>query len=147
MCATKIDARYQTPQWLYRMRKEVVRLHEQGVGVMAIVNMTGLSYPTVRYAINEFEFDGVQGLRPKPRGRKAGEGRKLTAEQENAICRTIRDKRPAQLGMDDPRWNRTAVKQLIACKFGRKLSLRTVGTYMKRWGITRKRTVKTVRSI
>ena len=44
----KEDARKQTLEQLYERRKQVVRLHKRGMGVMQIVAMTGLSYPTVR---------------------------------------------------------------------------------------------------
>jgi hypothetical protein len=44
----KEDARYQKLEQLHERRKQVVRLHRTGVGVMAIAGMTGLSYPAVR---------------------------------------------------------------------------------------------------
>ena len=53
----KADARYQTLEQLHERRKQVVRLHKQGIKVMQIVKVVGLSYPTVRTVIDLF----VQG--------------------------------------------------------------------------------------
>ena len=44
----KEDARYQTLAQLHERRKQVIRLHKRGIKVMQLVQMTGLSYPTVR---------------------------------------------------------------------------------------------------
>ncbi len=109
----KEDARYQKLEQLHERRKQVVRLHRKGHGVMAIVGMTGLSYPAVRLAIDLYEEGGYAAVKPAPRGRESGEGRTLTAEQEDAIRRTICDKRPEQLKMEFALWRRAAVMQLI----------------------------------
>ncbi len=44
----KEDARKQTLEQLHERRKQVVRLRNKGHKVMQIVEMTGLTYPTVR---------------------------------------------------------------------------------------------------
>ena len=75
-------------------------------------------------------------MKPTPRGRESGEGRTLTAEQEDAIRRMICDKRPEQLKMEFALWNRAAVMQLIEREYGIKLSVRGVGNYLSRWGFT-----------
>ena len=92
----KEDARYQKLEQLHERRKQVVRLHRRGYGVMAIVELTGLSYPAVRLAIDRYTEGGAAALKPAGRGRMPGEGRRLSGEQEEAIRRTICDKRPEQ---------------------------------------------------
>lgn len=136
------DARYQKLEQLHERRKQVVRLHRKGHGVMAIVGMTGLSYPAVRLAIDMYEEGGYGALKPTPRGRACGEGRTLTAEQEEVIRRTICDKRPEQLKMDFALWTRAAVMQLIEHRYAIKLAVRTVGDYLKRWGFTPQKPIK-----
>ena len=54
----KESARSQTLEQLHERRKQVVRLHKKGIKIMQIVDMTGLSYPTVRGAIDLFEAGG-----------------------------------------------------------------------------------------
>ena len=109
----KEDARYQTLEQLHERRKQVVRLHKKAHGIMTIVDMTGLSYPTVRRTIDLYEASGWSAIRPADRGRELGDARLLTCEQEALVRKTICDKRPEQLKMDFCLWSRAAVMQLI----------------------------------
>jgi transposase len=117
-------------------------LHKKGIKVMQIVAMTGLSYPTVRAAIDRFESGGWTNVRPTRRGRIKGDGRVLSAAQEQAIQRMIIDKRPEQLKMDFSLWSRAAVAQLIEQEFGIKLQVRSIGKYLTRWGFTPQKPIK-----
>jgi transposase len=138
----KEDARYQTLEQLHERRKQAVRLHRKGHGVMRIVELTGLSYPTVRRTIDQFEAGGLAAIVPAARGRSCGMGRSLSADQEATIRRTICDKRPEQLKMDFALWTRAAVRQLIERECGVKLSVRAVGNYLARWGFTPQKPIK-----
>jgi transposase len=129
----KEDARFQKLEQLHERRKQVVRLHLRGTGVMQIVALTGLSYPTVRKAVDLFEAGGWPAIKPAARGRSAGDGRRLSAEQEAVVRRTICDKRPEQLKMEFALWTRGAVMQYIEREFGVKLSIRATGEYLRRW--------------
>jgi transposase len=64
---------------------------------MQIVELSGLSYPTVRSSIDRFKGGGIGTLKPSPRGKRAGQGRMLSEAQEQAIRKIICDKRPEQL--------------------------------------------------
>ena len=138
----KENARKQTLEQLHERRKQVVRLHKQGIKVMQIVYMTGLSYPPVRACIDLFEAGGWTAIRPALRGRSPGVGRTLTQAQEDSIQRTIIDKRPEQLKMDFVLWSRAAVGQLIEQEYGIKLHVRSIGKYLKRWGFTPQKPIK-----
>ena len=72
----------------------MVRLHKKGIKIMKIVKLTGLTYPTVRGTIDRFEEGGWAAIRPTRRGRPKGDGRVLSAAQEDAIQRIIIDKHP-----------------------------------------------------
>lgn len=50
--------------------------------MLQIVELTNLSWPAVRTAIDLYETGGMAALKPKPRGKKGGEGRILTPKQE-----------------------------------------------------------------
>lgn len=103
---------------------------------MPVVAMTGLSYSTVRRAIDLYEQGNWAAIRPTDRGRNPDQGRLLIPEQENGLKRAIIDKRPEQLKMDFCLWSRPAVMQLIEQEYGIKLPVRTVGKYLRRWGLT-----------
>ena len=136
------SARNQTLEQLHERRKQVVRLHKKAIKIMKIVELTGLTYPTVRAAIDKFEEGGWAAIRPAPRGRPKGDGRVLSAVQEDTIQRIIIDKRPEQLKMDFFLWSRAAVGQLIEQEYDIKLPVRSVGKYLKRWGFTPQRPIK-----
>lgn len=138
----KEDARFQTLERLHERRRQVVRLHRKGIGVMRIVELSGLSYPTVRGIIDRYERGGAETIKPTLRGRQGGDGRHLTDEQERLVRQIICDKRPEQLKMEFALWNRAAVMQLIERECGVKLSVRGVGNYLKRWGFTPQKPIK-----
>lgn len=138
----KEDARHQTLDRLHERRKQVIRLHRQDYGVMQIVELTGLSYPTVRRAIDLYEVGGLAAIKPSQRGKAPGHGRSLSQAQEANIQRIICDKRPEQLKMDFALWNRAAVMQLIEHECGITLSVRGVGSYLARWGFTPQKPIK-----
>lgn len=64
-------------------------------------------------------------------------------EEENAVQRTICDKRPEQFKMEFTLWNRAVVMQLIEREYGIKLSVRGVSNYLSRWA-TRPRSPRIV---
>ena len=138
----KEDARKQSLEQLYERRKQVVRLHKRQLGIMQIVELSGLSYPTVRNTITLYEAGGWPAIKPAARGNKPGEGRRLTPEQEATIRTTICDKRPEQLKMDFYLWSRAAVGELIRREHGIELGVRTVGKLLKRWGFTPQKPIK-----
>ena len=59
-----------------------------------------------------------------------------TAEQEAAEQRLIRRHTPDELGLPFALWSRAAVRELIRQRFGVRLAVRTMGTYLARWGFT-----------
>ena len=138
----KEDARSQSLDALFERRKQVIRLYKKGHKVMRIVELTGLSYPAVRSTIDRFDAGGLAALKPKPRGKKQGEGRSLTAAQEDKIRKLICDKRPEQLKMDFALWTRPAVMLLIERECSIRLSVRAVGNYLKRWGFTPQKPIR-----
>ena len=138
----KEDARTQTRSELFTRRKEVIRLHRQGYAVMQLVGLTGLSWSAVRVAIDLYEAGGMTALKPGARGKKLGSGRRLSAEQEQALQKIICDKRPEQLKMDFFLWSRPAGQELIERECGITLSVRAVGHYLARWGFTPQKPLK-----
>lgn len=69
-------------------------------------------------------------------GRKVGDARRLSAEDEQRIRQKIVDKSPDQLKLAYALWTRKAVQELIKADTGVEMPIRTVGDYLKRWGMT-----------
>lgn len=138
----KVDARFQTLDRLHLRRKQVVRLHGQGFGVMRIVALSGLSYPTVRVTIDRYREGGAAAVKPARRGKHTGQGRSVSVAQEASIQRIICDQRPEQVKMEFALWSRAAVMKLIERECGITLSVRGVGTCLSRWGFTPQKPIR-----
>lgn len=136
------DGRKLSPDAQHERRKQVLRLHKRGLRRSEIARLTGLSHTAVSAIVKRFEAHGTEALKPRRRGRRSGERRRLDAGQEARIRRLVCDQRPEQLKLDFALWSRAAVGLLVEQEFGLKLPVRTVGEYLKRWGFTPQKPVK-----
>lgn len=110
--------------------------------VEEIAEATGMSTNVIYITIRKYKANGNSALRPKVRGRKQGERRTLSKDQETNIRKIIVDKNPDQLKMKCCLWDRKAVQELIKQKYGIVMPIRTVGEYLLRWGFTVQRPMK-----
>ena len=76
---------------------------------------------------------GLKALAARP---ATGRPRTLTAGQERQVFRWINGKNPMQYGFDFGLWTRQIVRDLIAQRFGVRLSLASVGAVLARQGLT-----------
>ncbi len=84
----------------------------------------------------------MQSVKEKARGRKQGEKRSLTPQQEKEIQRIIIDKCPDQLKIAVCLWTRAAIQQQIKYKYGITIPVRSISNYLDRWGMTCQRSTK-----
>lgn len=115
---------------------QVIRLRAAGKTYDEIAAQTGLTRTGVFDICKRHKLGGVAALKDKIGGRKLGEDRLLTEDQERQIQRLIQDKTPDQIKMPYALWSRQAVAELILDQFGIAVAVRTMGTYLKRWGFT-----------
>ena len=138
----RTDYRKAAPEVLYEARKTVIRMWKSNKKVEEIMSATDFSQETVYVTIRAYKKGGMQALKPKKRGRRKGEKRTLTPAQEKEILSLIVDKNPEQLKLKGWMWTRNSVKDLIKQKYGIDMPIRTVGEYLKRWGLTVQRPAK-----
>lgn len=138
----KEDARTLSTQAQEEKRKQAIRLHKKGLRYKEIAELVGVHFETIGKWVRAYKTNGAKGISIQARGRKAGSGRALTADQEKDIQRFITDKTPDQLKMAYALWTRKAVKELIEDKLGIKLAIRTVGDYLAQWGFTQQKPLK-----
>ena len=138
----RTDYRKAAPEVLYEARKTVIRMWKSNKKVEEIMSATDFSQETVYVTIRAYKKGGMQALKPKKRGRRTGEKRTLTSTQEKEILSLIVDKNPEQLKLKGWMWTRNSVKDLIKQKYGIDMPIRTVGEYLKRWGLTVQRPAK-----
>ena len=130
------DMRSLSREARHERRVQVIRLRKAGKTYEEIAEQTGLSRTGVFNICSRHASAGPAALKDAVGGRKAGEKRLLTAPQENAMRKFIQDKTPDQLKLPYALWTRAAVAQLIEERIGVKLAVRTIGKYLKRWGLT-----------
>jgi transposase len=85
---------------------------------------------------------GEAALAGRRRGRRPGEQRALTADQESRLRTLIAERCPDQLQLPFALWTREAVQALIARETGVLLALPVVGRYLRRWGFTPQRPIR-----
>ena len=131
-----------TGKELYGLRKRAVQMKERGHTVKAVASAFGVGKSTVDKWWALYRKGGLQALHPSKRGRKQGQKRRLSIEQESELCVLIAEKTPDQLKMTFALWTRRAVVELIRKHYGLRMPIRTVGEYLKRWGYTPQKPLK-----
>jgi len=138
----KTDARTLTQEAQEALRKQIVRLRKAGRPNKEIAEIVGVSESHCSRVWSRYQKDGANAVAKGKRGRRHGEQRTLTAEQEVTIKRLLIDKSPLQLKLTFALWNREAVRLLIQQQCGFLMPTRTVGEYLKRWGFTPQKPAK-----
>ena len=101
----------------YKIRKDIIRLTKAGKTGKEIAKLLDVSEGHVSGVKKAYRQGGMQVLAPKRHGRKLGEKRTLSPQQEREICSCIIDKTPEQLSFKQCMWTRAAVRDLIQRKY------------------------------
>ncbi|WP_132013675.1 helix-turn-helix domain-containing protein, partial [Hydrogenispora ethanolica] len=109
----KIDARRHSPKTQFEIRKQVIRLRKQAISNKLIAEGLGITERTASRIWQRYLAEGESAIKLGRRGRRKGEQRKLTAEQESEIKKVIIDKTPDQLKLPYALWTREAIQRLI----------------------------------
>lgn len=96
----------------------------------------GVHVKTVTRWTGAHRKHGAAVFAPRKRGRRTGEQRGLSPEQEKALQKMITEKTPDQLKLAFALWTRRAVCELMESEFGLRMPVRTCGEYLRRWGFT-----------
>jgi transposase len=138
----KPDLRTLHPEAQYAIREQVIRLRQQGMSRKAVAEITGMSKTHISTLWQAYQCQGMDALWPKKRGRRYGQKRRLTAEQEAAVKQLLKDHAPDHFNLEFALWTREAVRQLIKQRYGVDLPLRTITDYLARWNYTSQKPVK-----
>lgn len=128
------DFRSLTPPAQEAIRFKAMAALQAGRSKTEVARIFGVTRQAIHGWSARQKKSGAQALQAKRRGRPLG-GR-LTARQERVIGRLLTDHCPDQLKLPFYLWTREAVGQLIAQRFGVRLSVWTVGRLLARWGFT-----------
>jgi transposase len=117
-------------------RRQVIGLRQAGMTFDAIAAQVGLTRTGVFDICKRFAERGAAGLKTGPRGPEPGTGRFLDRAQEAEVRDLIRRHAPDELDLPFALWSRAAVQELVLRRFGVRLAVRSMGTYLARWGFT-----------
>jgi len=134
--ARKLDVATQT-----HLRRSVVQAVRGGMSQTRAAQVFGVSLRAANKWVALDKSGGLRALKPKRRGRRAGEGR-LNPSQGKRIRQLIIDSLPDQLKLPFYLWTRAAVVSLIEREYGIGISLTSVGRYLKRWGMSPQKPVR-----
>lgn len=138
----RTNAKHLSPDEQYQLRKSIIRLLKKGHTPKEIVQMLDVSRSLVYATKKTYNEEGIEGIKPKTRGRRTGDKRTLTPEQERVIMQTIIDKNPDQVKLKCCMWTRKAIQEYIRREYGIDMPLSTLGYYLERWGFSVQRPTK-----
>jgi len=128
------DARHLSPGALEALRRRVIRAVVGGLPQAEAARVFGVSRQSVNAWHQHWQAGGLPALGSHPRGRPREI--RLKPWQAATVVRLLTDRCPDQLKLPFVLWTREAVRDLIARRFGVRLSVWTVGRYLRRWGFT-----------
>jgi len=117
------------------LRRAVVLAVRRGMSQTQASRVFGVSVRAANKWVAIDRAGGLRALRPKRRGRRAGDGR-LNLEQATSIEQLIIDSLPEQLKLPFHLWTRAALVNLIEREYGIAVSLTTASRYLKHWGMS-----------
>lgn len=131
------DARKLTQEAQESVRLRAVRaVVEDKKTCTEVAQVLGVARGTVSRWVSAYKVGSQESLLKKKRGRRSEDMIYLKPHQCAIIVNLIRDRCPDQLKLPFALWTREAVCHLIEERFGIRLALNTVGTYLKKWGFT-----------
>jgi len=143
----KVDTRRLPSSVQEEKRIQAIKLWTQGQSQKSIAEKIGITPETMCRWVKRYKTEGPAFFKSKKRGKKMGENRHLTRDQEEHLLELITLKTPEQLCIERNCWSRKAVMDLVEKEAGIKMPVRTVGEYLKRWGFTPQKPEKQVKAI
>ena len=141
---THVDMRKLAPAAQEERRRQVIGLRESGLTYEAVAAQTELSKTGVFNICQRFAAAGMAGTTSQPRGPEPGTGALPQTGQEAEVRALICRHTPDELGLSFALWSQrnpqdlrgAAVRALVEQRCGVRVAVRTMGTYLVRWGFT-----------
>lgn len=136
----RTDSRRLPVAVLNERRRRAVMLRLSGMTITQVCTLAELARATVIAVIKAYQRGGWEAVPAQlHRGPQKGEGCILNAERQQAIRGLIHAHTPDELGLPFALWSRAAVSALVEKEYGMTLPIRTMGSYLQRWGFTPQR--------
>lgn len=142
MIAGVRDARRLSPEAQEDLRRRVVAAVHGGMAQVEAAGVFAVSPQSVSRWMRAWQKRGSKGLATRRRGRKSGEQKALSARRQRKLQYAVAGHTPAAFGLTGLVWTRKAVAELIRVRHGIVLSLRTVGHYLRSWGLSPQKPIR-----
>jgi transposase len=130
-----------SPQAKEDLRWRVVHaVVEQGMRPSQAVRVFRVSRTAVHGWVKAYGAGGARALQAHKLGRPKRS--RLAGHQAATVVRLIAHRCPDQLRLPFALWTRQAVCQLLAKRFGLRVSVWTAGRYLRHWGLTPQKPVR-----
>ncbi|MCY1272182.1 Sulfate adenylyltransferase subunit 2 [compost metagenome] len=126
------------------LRLRAVELRIAGNTLKAIGEETGLSPPTIIAAYKAWQSGGWKAVPVRERGRKPGEGRTLSVQQEQHIYRLLVSTLPERHQLPFLLWQLEAMQELVRQQYTIELPERTAAHYLQRWQLNAERPARSI---
>lgn len=123
-------------------RRIAVEMVKAGSTHIEAAVAVGVNRRFVGQWVRSEKTQGAAGLLGKRRGRRPGEQKALSWDEEQKVRKLVTDKCPDQLKLPFALWTREAVAELIERRTTKRLSLKVVGRYLKSWRMTPQRPMR-----
>jgi transposase len=133
----KLDASAQA-----EARRIAVGMVKSGYTRIEAAAAVGVNRRFVGAWVKAEKLGGAAALIGGKRGRLPGEQKGLQYDEETKIRKLIADRCPDQLKLPFALWTRQAVRELIERKTCKRLSLSSIGRYLRAWGFTAQRPIR-----
>lgn len=130
----KNDARSLSASAQEAIRIKAVKAVLTGKKQVEVAKIFNVTRQALGKWVKAYRQKGIKGLKAKRQGRPKGGS--LLPWQSAQVAKTVIDRTPDQLKFPFYLWTREAVSLYIEKRFGKRLSVWTVGRYLKRWGFT-----------
>ena len=137
----KKDARSLAPQAQQALRERAVKAMLEGMTQVQAAHTFGVTRQRANTWMQQYRRGGWEALKTRPQGRPKSPSR-LKGWQAAQVVRAISDNTPDQLKLPFVLWTREAVATLIKERFGVRVSVWTVGRWLKAWGFTPQKPVR-----
>jgi len=123
-----------------QLRRRAVQAVRDGMTQLEAARIFGVTRQTIGVWVKKVGNKSLDVLAAKPQGRPIG--KTLPLRQAKLIGQAISNKPPDQLRLPFYLWTREAVGRLIEKRYGVRLSVWTVGRYLREWGFTPQKPIR-----
>lgn len=125
--------------------RAVAAVIDKGLTQAEVAAVFDVDPRSVQRWVSAWRAGGNTALKARKRGQRPEVQKALDKAQQYRLKRTIKTRTPAQAGLHGQLWTRPLVGELIEARYGIALSKKTIGIYLRSWGLSPQRSIRRAR--